>query len=311
MYNRLRRKIRFLRNINRIKSSSLFDKDYYLSNHSIDGHVTNAEMHYYVLGWKKGFNPSKNFNNDAYLNDYHDVELANENPLIHYINHGRREGRNIKPVREQVLGQLGYTESDKIAIDNISDFGTRKLLPTNRNFSCACHATPIFCRNSYRDSYVDLKKSDVDIKHYSEFGIKEGRYRSLTKRFLYYQNQFNGKFISAIRDTQSSEFIEFIHDHVKEVDLAYFVSYWLDLCSVKKKVISFDIFDTLIFRKVTHPHDIFRIVELEEKVNGFSSLRIKSRRRVQKTVWGITIFARRYIYADRIRRGYKTSPERE
>ena len=38
-------------------------------------------------------------------------------------------------------------------------------------------------------------------------------------------------------------------------------------------IISFDIFDTLIVRKVTRPEDIFRIIEKKTGIKGFAKTR--------------------------------------
>ncbi len=50
-------------------------------------------VHYNTYGWKEGRNPCSNFDTSKYLQAYPDVASANVNPLRHYINHGKGEGR--------------------------------------------------------------------------------------------------------------------------------------------------------------------------------------------------------------------------
>ena len=55
----------------------------------------NAVQHYMKYGWKKGYNPSPDFDTEAYLAHYVNVKKENMNPLYHYVKHGKKEGRTI------------------------------------------------------------------------------------------------------------------------------------------------------------------------------------------------------------------------
>ena len=44
----------------------------------------------------------------------------------------------------------------------------------------------------------------------------------------------------------------------------------------ENNIISFDIFDTLVFRNVLKPVDIFKIMEKQNKIKNFAKLRIKA-----------------------------------
>ncbi|MDP5149787.1 hypothetical protein [Rheinheimera baltica] len=83
-----------VRNVELIKSSGLFDADWYLSQYS---DVKNAGMsplqHYLLFGGFEGRNPNKDFDSAWYLTNYSDVSEQNINPLLHYIKFGRQEGR--------------------------------------------------------------------------------------------------------------------------------------------------------------------------------------------------------------------------
>lgn len=77
-----------------IYNSRLFDDKYYLFKYD---EVRQADidplMHYIRQGWKKGYNPSADFNTDYYLRVYEDVRLSGICPFVHYIKYGKREGR--------------------------------------------------------------------------------------------------------------------------------------------------------------------------------------------------------------------------
>jgi GT2 family glycosyltransferase len=77
-----------------IKKSGLFDPVYYLTNYP-DVRIGDVDplMHYINHGWKEGRNPSKSFSTTFYLERYPDVKLARINPLFHYVRFGVNEGR--------------------------------------------------------------------------------------------------------------------------------------------------------------------------------------------------------------------------
>lgn len=72
--------------------------------------------HYLTQGWEKGYNPSPHFSTNEYLKTYPDVAAAGVNPLLHYINSGKKEGRKAFPV-----------ENNKIAERNASKWGLWRL----------------------------------------------------------------------------------------------------------------------------------------------------------------------------------------
>ena len=80
-----------MRNLKLIRSSDLFDEDWYLS-HGPD--VADAKIdpvkHYLYHGGFESRDPGPNFCSKAYLDDYLDVKKAHINPLVHYLVFGRR-----------------------------------------------------------------------------------------------------------------------------------------------------------------------------------------------------------------------------
>jgi len=82
-----------------IKESGKFDVDFYTSTYSSQSEmaVKKPIRHFITEGASMGFNPSKWFNTNWYINQYKDIKEEGINPLVHYILYGRREGRKPNP----------------------------------------------------------------------------------------------------------------------------------------------------------------------------------------------------------------------
>lgn len=70
----------------------LFDEDHYRDQIALpfDGDLLE---HYLQSGWRQGLNPSKSFDTEYYLSANPDVAERGINPLLHFVRHGRAEGR--------------------------------------------------------------------------------------------------------------------------------------------------------------------------------------------------------------------------
>lgn len=72
----------------------LFDSEWYV--HQREGIVLremSAWDHYVNVGWRDGLDPSPHFSTGGYLARNIDIQVADTNPLLHYLRFGRREGR--------------------------------------------------------------------------------------------------------------------------------------------------------------------------------------------------------------------------
>lgn len=79
-----------------VAESGLFDEKFYKQRYPEMASLNvPAIYHFNMIGWKKGYSPSNQFDAKAYLNIHKDVKEANMNPLLHYIRMGKSEGRNI------------------------------------------------------------------------------------------------------------------------------------------------------------------------------------------------------------------------
>ena len=77
-----------------IKSSGLFERDFYLSRYGdIRENKKDPILHYVRHGLYEFRDPSIAFNTKYYLENYPDVAQSGVNPFVHYIRYGRSEGR--------------------------------------------------------------------------------------------------------------------------------------------------------------------------------------------------------------------------
>ena len=84
------------RQMNAIRTSELFDADWYLAAYpDVAAAGLNPALHYLQKGWLETRDPGPDFNTSRYLKANPDIARAGMNPLLHYIEHGREEGRAI------------------------------------------------------------------------------------------------------------------------------------------------------------------------------------------------------------------------
>ena len=80
-----------------LSPNRLFDTKFYLKNYDGLRGGENPLAHYLRKGWREKKNPSQEFDTAWYLQRYADVQNAGVNPLLHFLAHGRAEGRLAKP----------------------------------------------------------------------------------------------------------------------------------------------------------------------------------------------------------------------
>jgi hypothetical protein len=82
-----------------IHRSGLFDIGWYLyCNPDVEASGQDPLLHYVRRGWREGRDPSPFFSVGWYLNHYLDVRRAGLEPLYHYVNFGTAEGRDPHPL---------------------------------------------------------------------------------------------------------------------------------------------------------------------------------------------------------------------
>jgi glycosyltransferase involved in cell wall biosynthesis len=70
------------------------DHSYYRTRYPELNDAGDPVRHYLDAGWREGRNPTPDFSTNFYLSEYRDVAEAGLNPFLHYLLHGRSEGRH-------------------------------------------------------------------------------------------------------------------------------------------------------------------------------------------------------------------------
>ena len=146
--------------LDRIAIADAFDVVSYLENSPDLKHApTDPILHYLVHGWREGRDPSPDFSTKYYLDTNPDIRQGGINPFVHYVKYGNTEGRRPRPMTQEQRST--EVESERI---------TRRL----------AHERAIveseFDVNYYLDRYVDLKGAAIDpILHYLTRGWHEER----------------------------------------------------------------------------------------------------------------------------------------
>lgn len=133
----------------RLLSSGLFDPDWYAARYPDTRHVDAAD-HYLLHGAAEGRQPSPIFNATAYLDQNPDVRHVGANPIFHWLDFGRREGRS-SPFLDIHATELGLTLQDlcdpardeRPRIESDPDFMVSVLTPT-------FNTRPVWLRELYR-----------------------------------------------------------------------------------------------------------------------------------------------------------------
>ena len=78
-----------------IKKNKLFDIGFYLNNYQ-DVQLSGQDplLHYLYYGFREGRLPNRNFDGDEYIETHGDLKDLDINPLVHYCLYGINEGRN-------------------------------------------------------------------------------------------------------------------------------------------------------------------------------------------------------------------------
>lgn len=81
-----------------LRQSDWFDAEWYLQTYpDIKQSGMDPVLHYVIHGGKEGRDPCPQFNSRWYLSFHHDLAEQGVNPLIHYLRQGVSEQRAIQP----------------------------------------------------------------------------------------------------------------------------------------------------------------------------------------------------------------------
>ena len=107
-----------------LEQSELFVKDWYRERYlAPTGNTMDPIEHYLVFGANLGYNPGPEFNSKAYRSNNHDLRSAAINPLLHYIQHGRFEGRHAtKEKRDNEVDRFRFSPAEYGPISDVLAF---------------------------------------------------------------------------------------------------------------------------------------------------------------------------------------------
>lgn len=234
--------------IEEIKQSGLFDESYY-SRHYPDAKDDLIE-HFLKYGGKRR-NPSKHFDTKYYLKTNPDVAMTDFNPLIHYIRHGKKEGRYPR------LPKYYLTLAGAIRGDN-KDF--EKWLAYYRI-------------QGVEHFYINIKNVTKEVREKLRFWIKNGL-------ITIYENLTQKDFYQAIIDERSLETQWcLIADNFDLLDLSIPLRDYLYKKALNKVKIELSS-DSYIY-------SIFKLVHTEINENKFNSSKNEVHRENVKIVNGL------------------------
>ena len=114
----LQREIRFLEDKMLVLRSGLWDEEYYVQNSGWRRRQEETPLdHYLRTGWRLGFNPSAQFDGNAYMIRYQNLQIS---PLVHYLRYGKYPQANVSiPSEETVQSYLRAKSVRKLPVKKV------------------------------------------------------------------------------------------------------------------------------------------------------------------------------------------------
>lgn len=165
-----------------LKGSPFFNEQYYRAvNRSALKSGTDPVSHYITKGFLEGRSPSPHFSESAYGAMYPDVKAASIPGLLHYERFGRKEGRRVTSLAEELVHSGQQHESQGEAQRRIDAPQAPAFVPPIESDSNWKRLAPMvadyFDPHWYKKTYRDLGNiSDKQaLKHFVNFGSSELR----------------------------------------------------------------------------------------------------------------------------------------
>jgi len=124
-----------------IEDSGLFDKSWYTERYLQESEYEMDPIeHYLIYGANIGYNPSQRFNSRGYRSINHDLRNADINPLLHYIQHGRLEGRQAnRETRSDEVKEFRFSKPEYGPIENILKYDSDIVPPSDLKDGVCLH----------------------------------------------------------------------------------------------------------------------------------------------------------------------------
>lgn len=166
----------------RLAGTKLFDAEWYKMTQAPEVTLDVAALHYLQEGAAHGLSPGPLFDGPWYLKNNPDVAAAGQNPLLHYLNDGRLEGRPIYPFTDPAALAL-IEGSDLFDADWYQNAYVPNLSPnqTVRHYlregaALGLNPGPLFDGAWYLGNNPDVAEAGANpLLHYLASGRAEGR----------------------------------------------------------------------------------------------------------------------------------------
>lgn len=174
----------FLRSYNVVRRSGLFQSDYYCKQYLVE--QGDPIEHYLRYGGGQGYDPNPFFKTAWYVQTYADVSRSGVNPFVHYLQHGRTEGRLIGQQADEAIEPTGLRAGERAVAPAclVGPTGTKSVSAAD-----LAGLAQEFDEPFYRKNNPELDFSSISpVEHYASFGWREGRDPSpefSTKGYLY------------------------------------------------------------------------------------------------------------------------------
>ena len=189
-----------VQNYDLVKKSGLFDYNYYTEEYNLNDYNYNlALLHYLETGYKKGYNPSKQFNGNNYLKKYPEVKETNLNPLVHYLKYGKKEEKTDKC--DKNTKEYNLAKESGLYDHEYYMKECRKGFYSSRNgllhyleigFKKGFNPGPHFDGVKYLKKYKDVEKSGLNpLVHYIKYGLEEKRFGMRELTFKNFNSRYN------------------------------------------------------------------------------------------------------------------------
>ena len=151
---KVRRRLRLVKGARTIRSSGLFDANFYLKRYPDVAAVgIDPVWHYLLWGASEGRDPHPDFDTSVYVESHPEIACSDDNPLVHYLQ-GAGEGRPTQAGRpspsqsgREVLPRLNYAAAatgEFSGVPKSDDIWDQDLRPSQQRgeVSCPCCGQP-------------------------------------------------------------------------------------------------------------------------------------------------------------------------
>ena len=168
--------------VGRIAVSELFDAEWYRATQAPGVAPDHAARHYLQVGAARGLSPGPLFDGPWYLKTNADVADAGQNPLLHYLNDGRAEGRPICPFADpEALARIENSDlfdAEWYRTTYVPDLSPNQAARhyLREGAAIGMNPGPLFDGEWYLGNNADVVRAGSNpLMHYLESGRAEGR----------------------------------------------------------------------------------------------------------------------------------------